>query len=489
MFWWCHLLVAQLTLVAVVLSRRYFSHLSHVPGPFFASFTRLWHAWHLLVGDMPAQLVRLHEEYGPFVRISHDEISVSHPQAVQQIFISPLHKAPWYKVAAVPDQRFQTPMSTLDPAEKRERSKHVASAYFLSNILRSEDEMDVLLGKFMRWMDRFADEQEPAPLDEFFSYFAYDLVGDMHFSQEFGYLDTGSDVNKSIAAFSVFSAYAVVAGYFPRLLALTVANRLVGSLGMLPMGHLYNTIVQSLDKRRSKVASRFDFVAHWLKEHDKNPSDFSMTDLYAVTVNSILGGSDTTATALQSLTYHIIRHPTAYRRIRDEVDEAQCRDAIVSFEDARKLPYLTACIKEALRVFSPLTLSLARVAGKQGVSIDGRVFRSGTKLSIHPWVEHLSKENWGEDASEFDPDRWLVPEVGAREKHWIPFGAGFNSCPGQHLVKVAIHKMAATLVRDYDIRLVDKTKAWKWKAGMTAAQYGWPVYIERRRTRRQPSCC
>ncbi|RDA92498.1 hypothetical protein CP533_6475 [Ophiocordyceps camponoti-saundersi (nom. inval.)] len=480
------LLGVQLSLLALllILFRRYVSHLSDIPGPFIASFTRLWHAWHIVIGDMPVQLLRLHEKHGHFVRISHDEISVSHPQAIQQILLSPLHKASWYKIAATPDHRFRTPMSTLEPDAKRERSRHVASAYSLSNILRSEEEMNRLFDKFMRWMDQFAKEQRPTHLDEFFAYLTYDLIGEMHFSQEFGYLETGSDVNKSIATFSIFNVYSAIAGYFIRLHTLTVANPLISKLGILPMGYLYNTIVQSLDKRRNKIAPRFDMVAHWFKEHDKYPDDFTIRDVYAVTVNSVFGGSDTTSIAMQSFIYHMIRHPFAYQRVRDEIDDAQaqgrCQDTIISFEDARKLSYLTACIKETLRVFGPFALSLPRVAGKQGVSINGRVFPAGTILSINPWVEHLSKENWGEDVKEFNPDRWFAPGIGAQEKHMIPFGAGYNSCPGQHLAKVAIFKMAATLVRDYDIRLVDERKAWKWKARITVMQNSWPVYIKRR---------
>lgn len=87
------LLVLSLTLVFVtIIRRRYFSPLSHIPGPFLASFSRLWHIRYILRGDQQLVIAKAHEKYGPFVRIAHDEVSVCHENAVKSLFISPLHK-------------------------------------------------------------------------------------------------------------------------------------------------------------------------------------------------------------------------------------------------------------------------------------------------------------------------------------------------------------------------------------------------------------
>lgn len=62
------------------------------------------------------------------------------------------------------------------------------------------------------------------------------------------------------------------------------------------------------------------------------------------------------------------------------------------------------------------------------------------------------------------------------------FGAGPHTCPGQHLAKVEIPKVLATLVRDYDIRLVDPAREWQWAAYFTAHSHSWPVYVKKRRS-------
>jgi hypothetical protein len=104
--------IASISLLALLTWRRYFSAISHIPGPFAASFTRLWHVHRILKGDQNLELIRLHEQHGRsirhvrtsiagssltrflghFVRISYDEVSVSHPDAITKILLAPLHK-------------------------------------------------------------------------------------------------------------------------------------------------------------------------------------------------------------------------------------------------------------------------------------------------------------------------------------------------------------------------------------------------------------
>lgn len=62
----------------------------------------------ILKGDQNLELIRLHDKHGKllcatedtdayqflghFVRVSYDEVSVSHPDAIRKILLAPLHK-------------------------------------------------------------------------------------------------------------------------------------------------------------------------------------------------------------------------------------------------------------------------------------------------------------------------------------------------------------------------------------------------------------
>lgn len=68
-------------------------------------------------------------------------------------------------------------------------------------------------------------------------------------------------------------------------------------------------------------------------------------------------------------------------------------------------------------------MGLPRVAPKGGLTIGGVFFPEGTVLSVNPYVIMRSKEIWGPDADEFNPDRWLGPDAASLEKHFCPVSA------------------------------------------------------------------
>jgi hypothetical protein len=87
------LALAGLSIVTVAVKRRYFSPLSDIPGPFLASFTRLWQVVDVMRGDSLRSFHDLHQKYGPFVRVAPNEVSVCHPDAPKQLLLTALHKA------------------------------------------------------------------------------------------------------------------------------------------------------------------------------------------------------------------------------------------------------------------------------------------------------------------------------------------------------------------------------------------------------------
>ncbi|KAK7942902.1 cytochrome P450 [Apiospora aurea] len=440
-------LAASLFLVSV--GRRYQSPISHIPGPFLASFSRLWHLRQIWSGKQNLKLIEQHDHHGHFVRMAHNEVS-----------------GQWYAIVSFPDYRFYTPFSLLDPKDKNECSKYLAGGYLLHNVLKSEPAMDASMRKFFGWMNRFADEKRAMNLDEFFTFVAFDITGEVVFSKPFGFMDKGEDVNHSIAMNLGMEAYIAFVGYMQWLHGL-FANPFVTWLGILPMGHLFDTTMGALEERRKNPDARADLAAHWFRGLEKAEQEgsklFNLRCLQSFATANVGAGSDTVSAGLQSFVYHLLRHPTGWKRIADEIAEAQkqgrCQDDVISYEDATQLPYLQAAIKEGLRIFAPIT---------------------SVTLNVSPSVIHTSKEIWGPDAREFNPDRWLEPDAAAKEKFFIPWGVGYASCPGQHIARMQLSKLSATIVRDYEVRQVVPGAEWRWSAWFTSVPHSWPVYITKR---------
>lgn len=222
--------------------------------------------------------------------------------------------------------------------------------------------------------------------------------------------------------------YIAFVGYL-QWLHIIFANPFITWLGILPMGHLFDTTMSSLKERQKNPDARADLAGHWFRGLEKAKKEksrvFNQRCLEAFATANVGAGSDTVSTGLQSFVYHLLRHPGGWAKIRAEIRAAQkeggrCLGEVVSYEDAVRLPYLTACIKEGLRVFAPIAAGLPRVAPPGGVNIGGTHFAEGVTLTVNPSVIHLSKELWGADAGEFNPDRWFRPDAAEREKYFIP---------------------------------------------------------------------
>ena len=315
-------------------------------------------------------------------------------------------------------------MSTLDPRKKAERSRNLASGYTLSSLLKSEDAVSRTIEMLLGWLDKHAASGEPMHLDKFFTYTAFDVVGEVVFSKQFGFLKEGEDIGSSISNSLALNAYAAVGGFFQPW-NMIVANPFVTWLQVMPMGHLFNTTMVAIGERERNPDARFDIAAHWFKTLKQHPERMQLRDIHAQATTSVGAGADTVSCGLQAFVYHMLRHPTAWARVRAEIDTAReekglCGDRVVAYEDAQQLPYFQACIKEALRIFGPVPMGLPRVAPPGGLTIGDRTFPAGTILSINPWVMHHSTEIWGPDAKEFNPDRWLSESISTVEKYWIP---------------------------------------------------------------------
>jgi enediyne biosynthesis protein E7 len=162
-------------------------------------------------------------------------------------------------------------------------------------------------------------------------------------------------------------------------------------------------------------------------------------------VTLLLAGHETTASTL-SWTLHLLdRHPGVWERVRDEAREA-LGDRRPVFEDLHRLPYTTAVIQEAMRLYPPVWL-LPRVSIAEDV-IGGFRVPAGADVLISPYTLHRDPRHWP-DPERFDPDRFAEGQGGDRPRYaYIPFGAGPRFCVGNHLGMLEAVLVLATVCRE-----------------------------------------
>lgn len=162
-----------------------------------------------------------------------------------------------------------------------------------------------------------------------------------------------------------------------------------------------------------------------------------MTDWIELTSSpSSFAGSDTTAISLRATFYYLMKNPEIMKQVQQEIDQAAAAGRLshpVQYAEASKLPLLCACIKEALRLFPSVQLSMPRHVPKGGLEIAGTYIPEGWRVGMNGAVIHYDKTIFGEDADQYRPARWLEEGAAHMDKYMLHFGAGTRTCIGKNV--------------------------------------------------------
>jgi hypothetical protein len=123
--------------------------------------------YRIYVGDMHDVQRRLHEQYGPIIRIAPNEVSTTDLSAIPKIYRyqAPLTKTDFYSVwggGTISDQ-----LDTFAQPDERVHSNYrriVNPVYTLSNVLRSESYINNVSALFIQRLGEHADRQEAIDL-------------------------------------------------------------------------------------------------------------------------------------------------------------------------------------------------------------------------------------------------------------------------------------------------------------------------------------
>lgn len=195
-----------------------------------------------------------------------------------------------------------------------------------------------------------------------------------------------------------------------------------------------------LPKKRATATP--DFFSQFCHATDEDGARFSDKEVVDHMIFLLMAAHDTTTSTLTTMFYALARHPEWQQRLREE--SFAFGKEWLSFEDLEKMESLGWVMKEALRMYPPLT-SMPRRAVKDCV-FDGYKLKKGQLVGVYPIHTHHMPEYWSEPYR-FDPERFS-PARAEHKKHmfqWIPFGGGAHMCLGQHFadlqVKAVMHQI------------------------------------------------
>ncbi|KAL4940636.1 hypothetical protein BDV06DRAFT_230229 [Aspergillus oleicola] len=445
-----------------------FWSLSDIPGPFWAKLTNLQRLYWVKTGRAHDIHYELHGKYGSFVRIGPNVISISDPAALPTAFPSRMGfpKSDFYKT-----QRPYTPgtgalpvvFNTQNEALHKELRSPVSSLYAMSNIMKLEPLMDQTLQLFFDQLDnRFVEGDKTFDLSRWLQFFAFEVMGTITFSNRYGFLEAGRDVNGLLSGIWGFMKSAAPMGQMPWLDDVLYKNafaaKLRGTTGMPVLKVVNKYITERVARNIKQPSDHADMLAQFLDIQASNPKVPSWAPK-AWTFSNVIAGSDSSANSMTTVMYNLMTHPKTMFRLQEELSKAKQEDGnntsrILSWKTVRDLPYLDACVMEALRIHPAFCLHLERVVPTTGIEICGKHFPPGTIVGMSPWVINRHKPTFGEDVHHWRPERWLghsEARLQELKNTILTFGSGRRVCLGKNIAIMEIKKLVSSLVLNYEV--------------------------------------
>ncbi|KAG0703250.1 cytochrome P450 [Suillus ampliporus] len=212
-------------------------------------------------------------------------------------------------------------------------------------------------------------------------------------------------------------------------------------------------------KRMDNLVDKFKLL---LQAKRNDPGDDMMTfmlkeptmseeELRDNMVVLFIAGHDTSAGALSTLIYFLAIHPEIQAAAREEALSVlgPTSDPSIDTLSAASLPYLNACIRESLRINTPISYIVPR-ATAEAVTLGKYYIPPNTSLIYNIYALHHRNDVWG-DSYTFRPNRFLEKtESSIFKDAWVPFASGPRQCPARNFALYEQRALAVMLLREYE---------------------------------------
>ncbi|KAF9884303.1 hypothetical protein FE257_001881 [Aspergillus nanangensis] len=460
------LLVVQF--VGTIIYRLFFHPLARFPGPKLNAVSALPGIIALLKGRLPLENKILHDQYGPVVRVSPNELAFNSAQAWEDVYgfktggRKNMHKDPIHVGSVDPLPGAST--LTMADDDNHARQRRALSHSFSERALKEQEHIiQSYIDKLIHSLTRMADADEEFNMVNWLNFTTFDIIGDLAFGEPFGCLDKGA-----------FHSWVALIYETVKVGALEQATRRFATTGSWTQRTLLNLIPAAVRQRRrdhltfsqEKVLRRLanpsadhkDFIYYILEQQKKH--DLHENEIILNGALFIVAGSETTANLLSGLIARLIWNPAKCKTLCEEIRSTFASEAEITYERTSRMPYLNACLEEGLRIHPPVPVGLLRTVPKEGDHIDGNWVPGGTSVGVGSWAAAHNPANFA-DCDSFIPERWLGEGLpGDNKRGMQPFSLGPRGCIGKNLSYMEMRLILTRILWNFD--LVSTDGAWQW---------------------------
>ncbi|KAL0414107.1 UNVERIFIED_CONTAM: cytochrome [Sesamum radiatum] len=166
-----------------------------------------------------------------------------------------------------------------------------------------------------------------------------------------------------------------------------------------------------------------------LREDHSSVVQIDWDHIKGVLMNIFAAGTDTTAATITWAMTALIKKPQVLKKVQQEIRTLVGKKGNVDEDDITKLSYFKAVVKETLRLYPPIPLSLPRLTTKASV-VEGYQVEPDTIVYVNVWAIGRDPDFW-ENPNEFLPERFLNSSWTLKARFWVSsIWVGAKSVPG-----------------------------------------------------------
>ncbi|KAK9446571.1 cytochrome P450 [Limtongia smithiae] len=202
-----------------------------------------------------------------------------------------------------------------------------------------------------------------------------------------------------------------------------------------------------------------DILALMVAEQAEDKNSWTEKEITDNLLTFLAAGHETTSNALIFSLHLLAQHPDVQAHLREEILEhfpeygilpagsSHHTDPLrnVTYEKVESLKYLNNVMRECFRFVPPVSLSVRQAT--RNTVVDGLPVPKGTLIFIVPAAINKFSRYWGDDGSEFNPNRWdHLPTEANNPYSFLTFMQGTRMCIGRKFSEIEYKIMLIALI-------------------------------------------
>ena len=219
------------------------------------------------------------------------------------------------------------------------------------------------------------------------------------------------------------------------------------------------------ERRQQPDPSRTDILSLLIATQDEAGQAMDDVELRDQLMTLLIAGKESASTAMTWALYWIHHLPEVGKKLLAELDTLEENPEPMSIV---KLPYLTAFCNEVLRIYPSIITLFPRVVQEE-VELLGYSLPPGKVLIPCVYLTH-HREDLYPEPKQFKPERFLERKYSNYE--FLPFGGGSRRCIGDAFSIYEMKLVLATILSNYKLELAEEKPVKPQRRGVNITPAG-----------------